>query len=184
MARLSELILSEPTFPTLGTFHKNAIGVALAAIGVSEPASAAWPTANMALAFPFVISKTTTVKELWCSNGATASGNVDIGIYDETFAKIISTGSVAQSGTDTCQQFDITDTVLVPGTYYLALSCDNGTATFYRFSVTAIRVLQSLGVYRQLTAFPLPSTMTPAFLAATYFPDFGLATGTVLPIGG
>jgi hypothetical protein len=53
-------------------------------------------------------------------NGATASGNMDVGIYDYAGTRLVSSGSTAQSGTSAFQDFDITDTLLGPGIFYLA----------------------------------------------------------------
>jgi hypothetical protein len=133
----------------------------------SNYASAAWPTANLAFYYGVVVLRPLTIYQIGTSNGATASGNVDVGIYDFAGNRLVSSGSTAQSGTSVGQVFDITDTVLTPGNYFLAMAVDNITATFFRVSPSTEQ-LRCNGVYQQASAFPLPSTATFATPTAGY----------------
>jgi hypothetical protein len=136
----------------------NAMGIALAA--------AAYPETNRAMFVPVSVQAPLTVVKLFTLNGATASGNVDVGIYDAGGVRLVSSGSTAQAGTSVIQEFNITDTLLLPGLYYLAIAADNTTGTFEVWSANAA-ILRSLGILMQLTAFPLPATATFALYAGT-----------------
>lgn len=154
---------------TISTYSRESLGFALAALTPSVSASAVFPSANLAIYIPFTVYETITIVKLSILNGAAVSGNVDVGIYDAGGAKIISTGSTAQSGTSAIQTFDITDTVLSPGLYYLAIAMDNTTGAIENVTVTAIDV-EALGVFQEASAFPLPSSATPAAFAQTVLP--------------
>ena len=94
---------------------------------ITSAASATYVAANRAHYIPFVVSEPITVVQLFAYNGATASGNIDMGIYDAKGTKLVSIGSTAQAGTNALQTFDITDTVLGSGRFYLAVAMDNAT---------------------------------------------------------
>lgn len=153
----------------ISTYSRESLGVALKGLSVTVSASAVWPASNLAVFVPFTVYETITVVKLSILNGSAVSGNVDVGIYDAGGARLVSSGSTAQSGASAIQTFDITDTVLSPGLYYLALAIDNTTATIENVSVTAIDV-EALGVFQQASAFPLPSSATPAAFAQTIVP--------------
>ena len=147
---------------------------------VSAPASATWPTANKAILCPFVVTKPITAVKLWILNGATASGNWDVGIYDSAFAKTVAIGSTAQAGVSTIQEFDIADTALDVGVYYFAAALDNTTGTYTRMSASAVSLGQVVGGVRMTSAFPLPATITPAAISTDSLPIMGLSTRTVV----
>lgn len=158
--------------PGINTFQGD-FGTTLGAIsGGSTPASAAFPAANDALLVPFYLHHSVLVKRLYSINGATASGNIDLGIYSQDGARIVSIGSTAQSGTTTIQFFDITDTFLSPGRYYIAVAMDNTTGTLFRSNISVAR-LQALGMAKQATAFALPTSITFATVTALYLPLIG-----------
>lgn len=119
------------------------------------------------------------VQKLFVLNGSSAGGNVDIGIYDETWARIVSTGSTVGTGNNITQSIDVTDTALSPGKkYFLVISRDNTTANrqrTYSFAGTADS-LAMVGVQDSSTnAFPLPDPLTNMGAAATI---------TVIPLAG
>lgn len=130
------------------------------------PKSTAWGTASLAILVPVQITSGVTVKQMAWINGATVSGNVDIGIYDSTFNLLVSLGSTAQSGTIAMQVGDIADTALSAGTYYFALASSSATATFYLadYGLGSIHAqgTKEMGVVTMASAFPLPATITPA----------------------
>ena len=96
-------------------------------------AAAAWPVTNKAFYVPVLVDRIVTVKKMAVIDGATLNGNVDVGIYDEAKNRLVSIGSgTAQAGTSAVQTFDITDTTLNPGLYYLAMSTNSNTATYFR----------------------------------------------------
>ena len=99
----------------------------------------------------------------------TASGNVDLGIYDSadggtTLTRLGSTGSTAATGTNTTQTIALTAAVtLVPGKdYWLAFAVDNATLTPYRGANQTAPSIGGIGVrsVAKATAFPLPTSIT------------------------
>ncbi len=110
-------------------------------------------------------------------NGGTASGNVDVGIYDAFGNKMVTMGTTAQAGTSALQTFDITDTTLNPGNYYMACAMDGTTGTALRYTLGSLQVVRATGVLSQSTAFALPTT-TATFAAAqdNYIPLMGVTS--------
>jgi len=108
-------------------------------------ASGTWPAANRAIFIPFRLTQTVTVTLMWVFNGATVNGNFDIGIYDKDGTRLVSNGVTAQVGVNQIQTVDITDTVIGPGLFYMALAFDNTVATVFRSNL-AFRIAKVLGV--------------------------------------
>lgn len=99
------------------------------------------------------------------ANGTVVAGTVDAGIYDEGGTLVISSGPQTQTGTSQNQSFDVTDTAIAAGTYYLSLLFSNATARFRGASLDA-RNLRSAGCFMQdVGSATLPATMT--FTAGT-----------------
>lgn len=120
-----------------------------------------WSTASLAVFVPMVVGARTTIYQLAWINGATVAGNADVGIYDRNSNRLVSSGSTAQSGVSVAQVVDITDTVLEPGLYYLAMAMDDATATVCRPSAASqAPLLRASGCGHQTSAFPLPATAT------------------------
>jgi hypothetical protein len=140
-------------------------------------ASGAWPAASRALAFPVVVATDFVVTHFWTYNGGTASGNRDVGLYDEYGTLLLSTGSVAQSGTSTIQVHDVTDTAFPAGRYLLALAHNDATGTYFRLTTSTLGIYAT-GVRQMASAFPLPSTFSPAAggVSSAYWPIFGIST--------
>jgi hypothetical protein len=156
----------------IGTMSSNATGPALAA-------SAVYPVANTAYFVPFATAEPLTVVKLFAQNGATVSGNIDVGIYAVDGTRLVSSGSTGQTPTATVQIFDIADTLIGPGqVFYLAIAMDNTTGTLFRISI-GVNTGSILGMAEMASAFPLPATATLATLVNGYLPTFGL-TGRVL----
>lgn len=132
--------------------------------------SGAWPTANTALFMPMLVPRPFIFKQVGLFNGATVSGNVDMGIYDPAGIRLVSSGSVAQAGTNVTQTIDITDTPVNPGLYYLAIALNNGTGTTFRWTAVT-NVWRAAGILAMASAFNLPATATySASLPAPYMP--------------
>lgn len=155
--------------------------------GGSSAGSAQWPLANLAIYVPFVIPEAITVVKMWCQNSAAVAGNLDLGIYasDASFlpgTRLVSKGSTAMSGTSLVQEFDVTDTVLQAGLYFMAMASDTAGATQTLNLLTAgtAALWRTAGVYEQSTAFALPASATPVVFARTVIPLFGLACRTVV----
>lgn len=163
-----------PQRPGIGTMSIQSQGMPVVASNSGTPASAAWPAANLALYLPFVLPEPATVTALWLLNGATASGNIDIGVFDAAFAKLVSSGATAQSGTNAMQFFDVTDTLLPRGIVYLGVSLSSGTGTAFRYNTGVPGLHSATGMVQQATAHPLPSTATPATLGQAFLPIAGM----------
>ena len=166
---------------TMHTHSPQAIGTELATAAgkLSTAASAVYPTANLALFIPFWLGTSHTAVQLFCWNGATVSGNIDVGIYAADGTKLVSSGSTAQAGVNVLQAFDIADTVLGPGNYYLAVAMDNTTGTLFRLNI-ANRTVSGFGCLQQASAFALPAVATFAAYTTSYQPVIGFSTRAVL----
>lgn len=156
-------MIDKPTFfpfnDTLITpAHIQSVGLDMTNTRVGQqPASAAWPTASMAIYIPFSTGRTMTVYQLGWVNGATSvAGNADAGIYRADGTRVISAGATARTGAvSTLQLANVTDTILYPGQYYLALVHD-GTGNMFRW--TDLAPLPAMkGVLTQASAYPLPT---------------------------
>jgi len=162
------LIIGGSAMPEIATFHTAAVPVARGATLVTT--DVAWGTANEARYCPFVVTETVTIKSISIVNGG-VSGNFDVGIYDadddgKPRTRLISSGSTAQSGTNTTQTVNTADVTLTPGLYYVALVFNNTTGEVKRVvtiasGATAPIFMTRFGVFREGTAFPLPATATP-----------------------
>jgi hypothetical protein len=142
-------------------------------------ASGTWPQANTAIFIPFALTKAITIVKMFSMNGATASGSIDLGIYDVAGTRLISSGSTAQAGTNTLQEFDITDTQIGPGLFYMAVAKNDTAGTLYRVAPVA-QLPAGIGVLQQASAFALPATATFAAMAQAYFPWIGMTTRSVV----
>lgn len=140
----------------ISTWSPECLGVGLSGVVPAFAFSShTWAANNLAIFIPFVVSTSITVVKMGLYNGATASGNVDIGVYDDQQNQLIENGSVAQTGINSVQVFDTTDTTLDPGQYYLGLALSSTAGTV--FSYTNLTGARSFGILQQTTAFPLPS---------------------------
>lgn len=140
---------------------------------VFDIGTAAWAYANRALFIPFTVLTTLTVTGIRV-HIQVSSGNLDVGIYDESCTRLVSLGSTASPGTGG-QLLDIADTELTPGRYYFAMVCDNTTINFARdISYSAV-----LGRWQyEDSAFPLPASV------AAFDGFYNYATVAVLHISG
>lgn len=139
----------------------------------SAPVSGAWPAANLALFFPFVLQGPAVCQGFWWMNGGTASGNVDVGIYDYALNKAGSTGATVQAGTNALQAAAPAGGIfqLPAGRYYLAVAASSATATLIR-QAPSQQAMRMLGCFQQATAAPLPASgaVTPAAIGQAYAP--------------
>lgn len=163
-----------PTSLDITFMSFEAIGAAGRDIASINPASTAWPTANLALGFWFRLLTPTIFGCFFVTNGATVSGNFDMSIYSEAFAELFTTGSTAQAGTSTVQSVASAFT-LDTGLYYCALAFDNTTATVMAKTAAAAAAPASHGMLQMSTAFPLPTTLVPELYGTTTVPVFGIS---------
>jgi hypothetical protein len=159
---------------TITPYDLHSIGIGGG--GPGGPASATWASANLALYIPFRISAPLTITQLFLMNGATASGNVDIGIYDTAGTRIIATGTTGQVGTNVIQAVNVADTLIGPGAFYFALALNGTTGTVFMSTSFLAAQCQLVGMAQQPSAFPLPATATFASCAFTGCPMMGVAT--------
>lgn len=139
--------------------------------------SGTWPAQNLALYIPFRVESPVTVVKITWTNGATVNGNLDVGIYDRYGNLLVNKGSTAQSGTSAIQTADITDTLLNPGNYFMALCSNSATATFQRWSNPSAVYLRGCGVQQEdrgASAPTLATTATFANPANAYLPGMVL----------
>lgn len=156
-------------------------GAGAAASGVSPWSS----TANLLLAFPFVLDIATPIYKMFNIGGSAASGNFEVGILDDAFNKIVSSGSVANTNASAPNIVDTTDVVLPPGLYYGAASCDVTTTNrWFRWSASTSAFWQAAGCWQQASAGPgsFPNPATPADFSTVGFPLFGFITRTVFDV--
>lgn len=173
---LTEVPYGRPTPLMIGPGSYGAMGGFFPLLGTGGGASTAWPSANLALFYPFSVSQPITAVKLWIINGTTASGNLDLGIYDADGTRLVAKGSTAQSGTTAIQILDTTDLNLAPNVqYYMACSMDGTTGTTRAAAAVTAGKYASLGMAQMATAFPLPANATYAAMAQAQCPFFGLS---------
>ncbi len=128
---------------------------------------------------PVVVPFEVTVFQMGIGNGATVSGNVDVGIMDQFGTRLVSIGAAtAQAGISQIQTFDITNTTLVPGTYYFAFSQDNATGLVNRSGSIGAQLWRTAGCRQETTvAFGIPATA--AFAAYSTNGSVPLVVGAI-----
>lgn len=179
LARLGVPTYPRPHTPVIGTFSYEALGTDLAG-GISPNfASLAWNAANRAYYVPLYLSYPYLVKKVWWANGSTAgTDSLDCGVYTESGTRLFNSGGTLSAGTSTVQTVDITDYLLRPGRYYMALACSGTTATVLQTAFNA-GITRFCGVAIQETAYTLPATFTLASMASAFVPLFGISGRTV-----
>jgi hypothetical protein len=144
----------------------------------SSGGSAVWPTANLAMFFPVRLSQARTYSKAWWLNGATAAGNVDVGIYTiagATATRVVASTAEAQAGVSAMQVAGtFTTTTIGPGLYYLAMSSTKATTTVWR-SVASYTALRQMGCFQAATSSPLPATATVVAITNSLIPVFGFS---------
>jgi hypothetical protein len=163
-----------PDWPyILSPRSRTVVGVSNGPIkDVPTPASytsaAVWPTANLALFIPVLVDRAATIYG-FSFVVATASGNYDVGCYDELGNRVVSKGSTAVPAAGVAA-VTVTNTAILPGCYWIALAVDNITASFNRMANYSGNMQRALGVMSQASALPLPSTATFANWGTSYIP--------------
>ena len=117
-----------------------------------------WPTANRIFYYPLLIPEACMVVKVGIVNGSAVSGDSDVGIYDAAGNRLINSGATAQSGTNGYQVYDIGNTPLERGMYYLALTYDNTTSRVRGIPFSGIIGGRMMGVWTELPgSFGLPA---------------------------
>lgn len=140
------------------------------AIGQTATAATVWPAANRAIFIPVQVLKPVTLFKMAWFNGGTLSGNVSVGVYDESWTRLNTSFTVAQTGANVVQVADISDVSVAAGTtVYLAMALDNGAGTVYRAALSNFAM--TLCYCREMAAaYPLPATATPTVVTTGYLP--------------
>lgn len=141
----------------------------------SLPASAAFSAANRCYYFPFQIEQPDIINKFWWANGATVgTDTIQCAVYRDDYTQLLLGASVTSAGANDVQFDDVTNTLIVPGRYYFALSCSGTTATFLRTAPATLSWTISVGVYQQATAKPPPNPMVPVQITNGYIPLCGI----------
>src|SRR6185295_9653455 len=144
-------------------FHTYSIWSSLVALrnhAAIAPASITW-TANQAIYMPVTLPWPYPVNRVfWVNGSVVTTSNCDFGIYSQSGARLYSTTSTAQSGTNVPQFVTPTTPFTLPaGRYYFAWVSDNTTNRgFGNLSTVAFQAMS--GLLTQATALPLPATET------------------------
>lgn len=156
----------------ISPYSELALGTEYAAIATVAPASVALGTINLSKFYPFAVPEPMLIRKVWWYNGGTVNGNTDVGIFDDSGTRIISSGAVAQATINVLQEFDITDTYIGRGRFYMGISTSSATATYFS-NVVPLQLAKAIGWAQMASAHPLPATVTFAALAAAVQPVFG-----------
>ena len=147
----------------------------LVATGASIPATA-YPAANRVLYVPIWVPKPITVLKVWV-NVTSASGNVDLGLYSRQGSdpgrRLLSSGATLM--TSAIQFISVTPTLVQPGTYFMAITVNNTSATIGASVGANAGVVAAQGVMSESTvSFGLPAQAAAAKTSDNYYPDIGL----------
>ena len=143
-------------------------------------ASTAWPSANLAIFVPIYVAEPCTVYKMVAGAGATAgSNNFDIGIYDQSGNRLVSSGATAK-GSSVEHVIDVTDTRIGPGIYYLAMSAD-GTGNYVLVTPSGttpvpLQKARMLGTLEAATSYVLPATATMVARTGPLIPNIAAYT--------
>lgn len=125
---------------------------------IVTPSTSTWPLANMAIYVPICVRAPATVMKLWWVNHSTSTGNVCLALYDSAGTRLVTSGSNAKPATANEETFDVTDTKIPAGLFYIGMACSNATDTFY-FDTDAAPLQASMGMRtEQLASEVLPAT--------------------------
>lgn len=161
----------------LGTAH-GPVYDGMAISGQSFTAAGVWPTANTAIFIP-VLFETPVVVTKFSFNVSVASGNFDIGLFDEFGIPEVRLGSTAVPAAGVGIA-DVADTPVNPGQYWIGMVVNNITASFNRAAGFAAQVQRAIGVYSMASAFPLPNPVTYSNWASLYVPMVNVHTVAVV----
>ena len=166
-----------PDWPGFG-FSRNILTPfdtpdALYLLGRSASSGAVWPSASRALFIPIFVYTPVVAKRMVLFQGAIGN-NIDAGIYRDDLSLVVSTGSVAMTGTlNSAQGYDITDTLLPAGRYYLALAINGTTGGNFRFAPD-VQQCRLMGMFKMDAGFALPATAVPVAVTDGYVPNLGI----------
>lgn len=172
----------------LGTYLLTMLSSTSSANELSGQTNTAYPAASRIQYIPFGIATPVTISQLWCYNGAfTGTPNINMGIYTPDGTLIVQSGSTPQATSNAIQIFDITDTILGAGDYYLAIIASATTANLFMISIANQFFGRAMGCLQEAGATAvLPATATFASFTGTTVPEIGFSTSrmSVLSVWG
>lgn len=175
-------IVRWPPRNVITPFHSEAIDATLN-ITIVSTTSVAFVD-ELIYFFPFRIYEPAVAVKMSYVVGATAAGNVDLGIYDSQGNLIVSTGLTAQGTINTLQELDITDTLLNPGQYFMAIKCTDGTGTAFLTTQVDENALANRPVYTEAggagAALPTTATLALSAQATIAFIAMGVHFNTLI----
>lgn len=140
-----------------------------------------WPSANFAVYVPVTMPARFTIARFLTVNGNVVAGNVNVGLYSNNMALLMSSGSTAQAGTNVVQYIPVADQSFPAGDYFLALAASSTSARFQGCSFNTQYFCREAGLLQEsLGSITLPSTMTPVVYAQTAVPAFGFTQSDTL----
>ena len=155
------MISAFPNPPAISPLSSESISceISVTGLGFASFVTAFNPVTSTAYFIPFCLAQPASVTQLFCANGTTAQGSIDVGIYDEDGEYIISAGSTTQSGTSAIQAFTLSPNVIIgPGRFYLAISLANTQGHYLRMVWTTTTLGTLAGMKYVFDTFPLPTT--------------------------
>lgn len=139
----------------------------------------AWPGANVAIFRPVTILTSVEITGIYYRVGATSSGNVSVGLYNSGLTRLATSGAVACPATGIATTNFTAAYTAAAGRYWLALSCDNSTATFIMSNMSG---QGSTMAKNSTSSHPLPAgPVTPAASNTRAPAMVGLITGGWTP---
>lgn len=141
--------------------------------GRQTGASTAWFSANTAVTIPFTIEREIVVARMGWYNGTIVSGTVDVGVYDyDATTLLVSTGATTQAGTSVPQDVSVTNTLLKPGDYRMAMVVSNTTSTIFREAHSILTGLACGVRNAAVGGATLTSSLTLGNPSTAYWPMF------------
>lgn len=173
------IVSGSVTFPVL----VNDAGLLAAPVGlVPEHGGAHAQNANISVANRATYIPVKVEQSVLCTGMAftvgTQSGNISVGLYNQAGTRLATSGVVATPAPGRQTVAFSAGVYLSPGIYYLALSCDNVTATFAHSEASG---LAGVGLARfQDTAHPLPATAAFGGVTGNQLTLIGRVSGSYL----
>lgn len=177
VGQTNAVFLPRPVFGTLSPW-----GVLGGSYGILPPGvGGAILGQNVAFYIPFWVPVPTPIAKLAILNAGTVAGNVCMGLYDANFVQLYTSGSVAMAGASSHQLFTSVNQT-VAGRFYVGFASNSATGNHNRYSVATNApglLAGEVGVYTEASAFPLPTTPTPATPTVDTVPRVLCITSTV-----
>lgn len=180
-----------PSPPVITMASRLSQGAGLIRSGAGTPSSGVSPwsdAANTVQAFEFTLEATTTFYKGFATTGSAPASNFNIGLYDENYSLIASTGSVASGAVALVPVVGTLSGTprLPPGLYYAGMLANATTTNLWcRWSVATFgaELWQSMGCWKYADdVTTLDATAVPADITNVAFPLFGLITRSVFDV--